>query len=51
LRADYPGINWSFEGTQADMRESTQALWSGFTIAMLIIFALLAVALNTTLSH
>jgi len=46
LRADYPGINWSFEGTQADMRESTQALWSGFTIAMLIIFALLAVALN-----
>ena len=47
LRADYPGITWTFEGSQAEMRESTKALWSGFTIAMLIIFSLLAIALNS----
>ncbi len=44
LRADYPGITWTFEGSQAEMRESTQALWGGFTLAMFIIYALLAVA-------
>jgi multidrug efflux pump subunit AcrB len=47
LRADFPGITWTFEGSQAEMRESTNALWSGFVIAMFIIFALLAVALNS----
>ncbi len=46
LRADYPGITWTFQGTQADMRESTGALYGGFVMAMLIIYALLAVALN-----
>lgn len=44
LRADFPGITWSFEGAQAEMRESTQALWGGFLLAMLVIYALLAVA-------
>ncbi len=44
LRADFPGITWSFEGSQAEMRESTQALWGGFTMAMMIIYALLAIA-------
>ncbi|MDX5420003.1 MAG: efflux RND transporter permease subunit, partial [Hymenobacteraceae bacterium] len=47
LQADFPGITWTFEGSQAEMRESTQALWSGFIIAMLLIFSLLAVALNS----
>lgn len=47
LRADFPGITWTYEGSQAEMRESTKALWSGFIIAMLIIFSLLAVALNS----
>ena len=47
LRADFPGVTWTFEGSQAEMRESTEALWSGFIIAMLLIFALLAVALNS----
>lgn len=47
LRADFPGITWTFEGSEADMRESTAALWSGFIISMLLIFALLAVALNS----
>ncbi|MEM6641639.1 MAG: efflux RND transporter permease subunit [Bacteroidota bacterium] len=46
IRADYPGTTWSFEGSQAEMRESTDALWGGFAIAMLIIYALLAIALN-----
>ncbi len=47
LRADYPGITWSFEGSQAEMRESTQALWGGFAMAMLIIYALLAIAFSS----
>lgn len=47
LRADYPGMTWSFEGSQADMRESTATLWNGFGIAMLLIYALLAVAFNS----
>ncbi len=46
LRSDFPGITWSFEGSQAEMRESTQALWGGFALAMFIIYALLAVAFN-----
>ncbi len=47
LRADYPGITWTFEGGQADMRESTNSLWSGFSMAMLIIYALLAIAFSS----
>jgi multidrug efflux pump subunit AcrB len=47
LRADFPGITWSYEGSQADMREATQTLWGGFTLAMMIIYALLAVAFNS----
>ena len=47
LRADFPGITWSFEGSQADMRESTNSLWSGFSMAMLIIYALLAIAFSS----
>ena len=47
LRADYPGLTWSFEGSQADMRESTDSLWSGFSMAMLIIYALLAIAFSS----
>lgn len=44
LRADFPGITWSFEGSQADMRESTASLWGGFGIAMMLIYTLLAIA-------
>ncbi|MEX1123549.1 MAG: efflux RND transporter permease subunit, partial [Balneolales bacterium] len=47
LRADFPGITWTFEGSQAEMRESTQALWGGFILAMLFIYALLAVAFGS----
>jgi len=47
LRADFPGITWSFEGSQADMRESTATLWSGFGMAMLLIYTLLAMAFSS----
>jgi len=47
LRADFPGITWTFEGSQADMRESTSTLSSGFSIAMLLIYALLAIAFGS----
>jgi multidrug efflux pump subunit AcrB len=47
LRADFPGITWSFEGSQAEMRESTQVLWGGFAMAMLVIYALLAIAFGS----
>ncbi|WP_203532741.1 efflux RND transporter permease subunit [Draconibacterium halophilum] len=49
LRADFPGITWSFQGSQAEMRESTQALWGGFAMAMMIIYALLAIAFRSYL--
>lgn len=47
LRADFPGITWTFEGSQADMRESTSTLRAGFAIAMLLIYALLAIAFGS----
>jgi len=47
LRADFPGITWSFEGSQAEMRESTRALWGGFALAMAVIYSLLAVAFRS----
>ena len=47
LRADFPGTTWTFEGSQADMRESTSSLWSGFALAMMLIYALLAVAFGS----
>ncbi|WP_375324166.1 efflux RND transporter permease subunit [Flagellimonas sp. GZD32] len=47
LRADFPGITWTFEGGQADMRESTSTLRAGFAIAMLLIYALLAIAFGS----
>lgn len=44
LRADFPGLTWTFQGSQADLRDSTAALWGGFGLAMGAIFALLAIA-------
>ncbi len=44
LRKAYPGLTWTFEGTQSEMRESTRSLYGGFGLALAIIFALLAVA-------
>ena len=47
LRADFPGLTWSFQGSQAEMRESTKTLYGGFGLAMLLIYALLAVAFRS----
>ena len=47
LRAQFPGLTWTFEGTQAEMRDSTQALWGGFGLAMLVIYSLLAIAFRS----
>jgi len=49
LRSDFSGLTWKFQGSRAQMRESTQALWGGAMLAILVIFALLAVAFNSYL--
>lgn len=49
LREEFPGLTWSFRGSEAEMRESTQVLWSGFAMAMFVIYALLAVAFKSYL--
>jgi multidrug efflux pump subunit AcrB len=47
LRDDYPGLTWSFEGSDAEMREATETLWTGFAFALAIIYALLAIAFRS----
>ncbi len=47
LRADYPGLTWTFTGSQAEMRDSTAALWGGFALAMGVVYALLAIAFSS----
>lgn len=47
LRTDYPGTTWSFQGTQAEMRESTQVLRGGFIMALMVMYALLAIAFSS----
>jgi multidrug efflux pump subunit AcrB len=49
LRADFPGLTWTFEGSQAEMRDSTAALWGGFALAMAVVYALLAIAFSSYL--
>jgi multidrug efflux pump subunit AcrB len=43
LTRDYPGLTYGFEGQQADMRDSMASLMGGFVIAMIVIYALLAI--------
>jgi multidrug efflux pump subunit AcrB len=47
LKKRYPEISVSFEGRQADRRESIQSLLRGLLIALVVIFAMLAVPLNS----
>ena len=49
LRADFPGLTWTFEGSDAEMRDSTAALWGGFGLAMAVVYALLAIAFGSYL--
>lgn len=43
LIQNYPGLSFSFEGRQADMRESLQSFYYTCTISLFIIFVLLAI--------
>jgi len=45
--AAFPGVSYTFEGQQAEQRETIAGLTRGFIIAMLVIFALLAVPLRS----
>ena len=47
LQEKYPGLAYSFEGHQADQRESMQSLMRGLLAALVVIFAMLAVPLNS----
>lgn len=47
LKRDYPGITYTFEGRESDMRESMGALRSGFLISLVLIFALLAIPFDS----
>jgi multidrug efflux pump subunit AcrB len=47
LQNDYPGITWSFEGSNAEMRRATVSLWGWFSLALAVIYALLAIAFGS----
>ena len=43
----HPGLTYSMEGERRDLMESLQSLFQGFLLALLIIFAMLAVPLRS----
>ncbi|MEJ2158696.1 MAG: efflux RND transporter permease subunit [Desulfobacteraceae bacterium] len=47
IQKKYDGLTYSFEGRQADRRESLQALFRGLGIALIVIFAMLAIPFNS----
>ncbi len=47
LQREFPGLTYSFEGHQADQRESLQSLGRGMVVVLLVVFAMLAVPLNS----
>ena len=47
LLSRYPGLEFSFEGRQADQRKSMQSLFKGLIIVLMVIYAVLAVPLNS----
>jgi multidrug efflux pump subunit AcrB len=46
---DHPGLTYGYEGRQAELRDSTGALLQGFLLAMILIYALLAVPFGSYL--
>jgi multidrug efflux pump subunit AcrB len=46
---NYPGVSYTFEGTQAQQRDTMGGLVRGFALALLFIFALLAIPLRSYL--
>ena len=49
ILARHPGVFYTFEGSQAQQRDTLQGLKQGFTVAILLIFVLLAVPLRSYL--
>ena len=47
LKERFPGLTYSFEGRQADRRESMHSLVMGLMFALLVIYAMLAVPFNS----
>jgi multidrug efflux pump subunit AcrB len=47
--ADHPGVDYSFEGEQTEQRETISALQRYYIIAVLVIFALMAIPLSSWL--
>jgi multidrug efflux pump subunit AcrB len=47
LKDTYPGLTYSFEGRQADRRESMHSLMMGLIFAVLVIYAMLAIPFNS----
>jgi len=43
LARDFPGLTYGYEGRQADMKESMQSLFTGFGLALGVIYFLLAI--------
>jgi len=43
VMADHPGLGYSFEGRQADMRDAVQSFFFSCSIALFVIYVLLAV--------
>ena len=43
LVADYPGLSWDMEGEEKERKESLGSMLSGFKLALVAIFALLAI--------
>ncbi|MGA6924438.1 MAG: efflux RND transporter permease subunit, partial [Desulfosarcina sp.] len=47
LQEKYPGLTYSFEGNQAERRDSMRSLMRGLAMALLVIYAMLAVPFNS----
>jgi multidrug efflux pump subunit AcrB len=47
LSSRYPGLSYGYQGRQADRAESIQSLLRGLMIALIIIYAMLAIPLNS----
>ncbi len=47
LMSDYPGLHYSLEGEQREQAETISSLLRGFAIALLAIFALMAIPLGS----
>jgi multidrug efflux pump subunit AcrB len=45
--AGFPGVSYSFEGAQAEQQDAVGGLQKGFGMALLIVFALLAIPLRS----